>query len=571
MSDRIKKDAKIKLPAKKEQELRQAIDLWAQETPYHDHRNLGSEMKILDVQETSFYIMRLWSQTDHRYVSKAYIPYTGQRILERKYFSESAVDVWAFDYKDPDAFLESSEVDTIDQSQHKEDCFKCRASGKIQCPRCTNGRVNCPNCSGSGTISQEKKVPCSACGGKGYHTRYKTVREPWGNGYHDVRKPYEERCKSCIGEGRVKSYYYETCSRCHGSGKITCSLCSGTAKITCDVCKGKKELLHYYNLNRQLKDNYYSDVYNGLMTSEESDFFLKSLKDADQNLIFEDYDNEGIIKNPELAKIPILGSSIDALLTEAHAQQNAATHILFEKVHIHECPLLFISYSYKEAEYRMFIKQTDGIEIVALDSPIAETLEKLRNEAIAATKMRRFSAAYTKLNKAMHFPQAEQRDKRLFNAVKRRMKNAVEFGIQMSAYVATIFMLILGTYYYREINYVLPWADFANKTSGFWENASWANVLITIALFFLFSIRLRASIPQKFCLLPSLPVRISLGFVIGAVTMTAIALLWAIINFTGIGALLSAAVWGVIYVVIVIIAFIYMILYALISWIIGLF
>ena len=572
MSDIIKKDAKIKLSAKKEQELRQAINLWAQETPYHDHKNLGTELKILEVQETPFYIMRLWSQTDYRYVTKAYTPYTNQTIPERKFFSESDIDVWTFEYDDLNAFTDAEvEVNAITQSKYKADCSKCRASGQIQCPNCTNGQIRCPQCEGSGKITKREEDRCPKCRGQRYFmkNRYETY---YVDGQPKRREiPYRDPCGGCGGTGKITRSYEVTCPKCFGHKTIACPRCNGTAKVICDVCKGHKQLLHYYNINRKLKDNYYSDVYNGLMTAEERDFFLESLKDADQNFIFEDYDNEGIINNPELAAIPLLGSAIESLLNEAHTEQNAGTHILFEKLNIHECPLLFISYSYRDEEYRMFIKQNDGIEIVALDSPIAETFEKLRNEAIAATKMRRFSAAYLKLSKAMHFPQAKQIDRRLFNAVKRRMKNAVEFGIQMSAYIATIGMLILGRYYYQEVNYVLPWVDFVNKPTSFWENTAFANILISIFLFFVYSKRLRKAIPQKFCLLPSLPLRISLGFAVGAVTMTAIAFLWAAINFIGIGALLSTAVWGVIHVTIVILALLFMLIYGLISWIIGLF
>lgn len=571
MSTDFRKANKISLSSSREKQIRQAINVWAAAIPHHTHTNLGDRMTINEVWDTPAYVLRLWSQIDSRWVTEEHQPFAGQSLAEREYFSPLDVNLWAFEYDIPSVFKESTEKARILRSEHLLNCHSCQATGKIRCTNsgCQSGRVACRVCHGSGRVTRERSVRCTTCNGSGKITHYHTVSEPVpGTGqYRSVRKSYQQNCSTCGGSGYRKESYSVSCDTCNGSGHVTCPTCKGTGKVTCTTCQGQKMLYHYLGINRKLYYNFEGFTYNEQMTDEELDFFVESLVDDDQKQIYTKYADPGLINSNEQAALPVLGDSIKRKLDIIHSKASPSQKILFETLHIYECPVTLISYTYQNTPYRLCVKGTDELEIVALESPISESFEALRDGAVSAARARRYGVARTRLKKALMFPQATVREADLLEGIEARMKSAVDFGIQMSAYIATIFMLLFGIYYYEHYNYVLAWADFANKGSGFWGNMPFAVVLITIFLFFIASRKLRNNIPEKFCTQPSLALRLLLGFGVGIITMALVAAAWGLVHFTGIGVLVAGVVCGAIYTLVFAFAFAYM----LISWIIGLF
>ncbi|MDL2228274.1 hypothetical protein LJC30_05235, partial [Odoribacter sp. OttesenSCG-928-L07] len=244
MSDIIKTDKIITLSSARETKIRNAINKWAQNILYHDHRTLGSKLKIIEAYESPFYLMRLWSETDNRFVTETYTSNIPQQIGERKYSSINEVNVWAFNYDIPDAFSKSTETDRIKNSEHLKNCLKCGALGTVTCS-CKTGTVTCPNCKG-GQITKSRDVSCSVCKGKGKINRTIKVTEPtpgWsptssGPKNQTVTKTVSENCKTCRGSGKVKENYSERCPKCNGTAKIVCPTCRGKKVIKCTTCNG---------------------------------------------------------------------------------------------------------------------------------------------------------------------------------------------------------------------------------------------------------------------------------------------------------------------------------------------
>lgn len=78
---------------------------------------------------------------------------------------------------------------------YEHNCNTCKGKGEIKCQKCANG-----------------KVKCNAC-----------------------KNGRKERRELRNGKSRI---FYETCSKCKGTGKLECSNCKGSSYIKCKDCNG---------------------------------------------------------------------------------------------------------------------------------------------------------------------------------------------------------------------------------------------------------------------------------------------------------------------------------------------
>lgn len=124
--------------------------------------------------------------------------------------------------------------------EYYEECYNCRGSGRVVCPRC-NGtgwyKRTCSLCNGTGGHNRTR---CIYCNGKGYEEDL-----TFGTGRHS--------CFACNGTGYVES----DCPRCGGSGyeSEACDIFAadgqGTHMVRCSVCNGTGKII------RTRQESYY--------------------------------------------------------------------------------------------------------------------------------------------------------------------------------------------------------------------------------------------------------------------------------------------------------------------------
>lgn len=109
---------------------------------------------------------------------------------------------------------------------------------------------NCPECQGTGYITTEMQVPCSACNGAGgMEVPGSSIWETCGScggsgmmemGYDEFGSPIMEPCGACGGSGGMEvpgPSEWQTCGSCSGTGTTLdthseeCTNCNGTGQI----------------------------------------------------------------------------------------------------------------------------------------------------------------------------------------------------------------------------------------------------------------------------------------------------------------------------------------------------
>lgn len=109
---------------------------------------------------------------------------------------------------------------------------------------------NCPECQGTGYITTEMQVPCSACNGAGgMEVPGSSIWETCGScggsgmmemGYDEFGSPIMEPCGACGGSGGMEvpgPSEWQTCGSCSGTGTTLdthseeCTNCNGAGQI----------------------------------------------------------------------------------------------------------------------------------------------------------------------------------------------------------------------------------------------------------------------------------------------------------------------------------------------------
>lgn len=220
--------------------LLEEVDSWAKEMEDYGIDNFAETMNVKGLLYRPSYIIRTSSRFESRGLTERTLPYKGEKIGERKYYSLNDVDAWGLDVGKVDSFEEWSKTFNITGSEWVEECVTCRGKGKTACSTCDGkGKESCSSCSGTGkkhcpSCSGKGKTSCSSCSGRGYRvkqeiqTYYDTMDQANRQKMTDVKV----HCSSCGGSGRKK------CSHCGGSGKVNCSVCGGVGTQTCRRCGG---------------------------------------------------------------------------------------------------------------------------------------------------------------------------------------------------------------------------------------------------------------------------------------------------------------------------------------------
>ena len=107
-----------------------------------------------------------------------------------------------------------------------EGCITCSKIGKVQCQKCTaTGVLTCATCQG------RKQINCPQCRGSG-----KTPGSAQQNS-----------CTKCHGDGKVR------CTECAGRGQNKCPICAASGTLKCVKCAGSGWLSHLAHVQMEAR------------------------------------------------------------------------------------------------------------------------------------------------------------------------------------------------------------------------------------------------------------------------------------------------------------------------------
>jgi nitrate reductase cytochrome c-type subunit len=162
-------------------------------------------------------------------------------------------------YPNAEKFERSTKTDDkglVQWADHEEQkCKSCAGTGQTRCTTCIRfdaDAANCPECK----LTQERKVPCRACGGLGH----------WADPLQKVH------CPGCMAAG------FLLCTICGGGGRLKvnsakqwsdCPGCRGTGSYKCGACNGQR-LVETAALKPSLKDAPSAALQKAIAAADES-------------------------------------------------------------------------------------------------------------------------------------------------------------------------------------------------------------------------------------------------------------------------------------------------------------
>lgn len=173
-------------------------------------------------------------------------------------------------------------------------CNKCKGNGEVKCDKCRNGEVKCDK---SGCVNGRIR---------------KTKRE----------------------NGRDRTYY-EECSKCRGSGRITCIKCKGSAWIKCENCNATGVLTEVGEI-KMLTYPQYKAIYPDNIDNEIKEVIEKHC--------------DGGSKYPQLGKI--------TKIERESLKQSTSKKYVWEKYNA-TIPYAKFSISYNDEKFAWFIYGTN--------------------------------------------------------------------------------------------------------------------------------------------------------------------------------------------------------------------
>lgn len=593
MSDKFVYEVDLSGDKKLESSLRKSMNQWAASVPNHPYAKLGDNIQVKQIFYKPAYPVRLQSQFEERGRHEGHEPFANQKFPQRNLFKLSDFRAWDIELPDINDFTDSSLNYIVNGSQHVENCFKCEAKGwitcvtchgakQLTCPSCRGaGETKCSNCSGGGTLR------CNNCSGSGTIRRQVTrSTQVWiperydSNGYkigntgtYTTQTSYDtvsESCSSCNGRGRItcSTCYGDgkiSCKRCGASGKITCGTCSGSGRNTCPICQGKKQLLHYFYVKRDLS---FTDQKTCVIHGEVYDRFPQFLEE------YEHYESNNqfskLQKRIESGQLPEdnhLNEFVDRFINNAHQEATDIHSLKFQQLDIERIDAWEMHYLFKGKKYIMLFVGSDFQVIPGL-SPIYEVSFELWSRAVAAAKARLYSRSRRLLKKAESIGTFEIQDdlEDALDVVESKISDSYKFGTLIGALLSAFLGGFLAYTYFHDVNYVLDYAAFINKSGNWLYDYHPQAMTISFLVLVFFGYRKSLKLWKYYgSAVPGATVRILLS-ALSLILLSVILLIVLVsLNITGITVLLALAFWIAMW-VIKIVVFLAVLFVQLVIW-----
>lgn len=548
------------------------INKWSNSLPHHPFKNFGDKIKVESLHYTPAYPVLLDSQFEKRTKNKQYIPYDNRKIPERKFFGLDEIKVWEWNLKSFDKYTDDEFNYFATGSEHVEDCHQCNAKGWITCTQCHGEKqITCPTCNGTG------KSNCKSCGGNGYEScskchgsgkTYTQCSTCGGSGlvkndgsFTTSRESAYVNCPTCYGNKQIESSCYScggsgkttcrscggsgkiTCSTCNGNGKITCPKCNGSGKNTCPTCQGKQQLLHYFNIKQTLSTNTQEAAMLHQKISAKFPEFKDNWSNYDSELIFNVRKDKITLDN--LPKNTHLDSLFKRHLEKADALCDNSQKILFQDLDIRKIDVWLLNYTFEGRTY-YFTFYGKNHTIIPGSNPISEFSSKLVNEAYQAAKSRSYVKAYRTTKKSKDIGIYEQKNIVTNQLAKLREKIAEPYllGGNIGGMFAALIIGCIALTYFKNINFVLPWAEFINRPTNFLFNIHpWAMSIVTAWLIYKTGKSSGKLANKIFGVRKGSYLRLSLGIITALILSTLTVGIILLINTTGITIVLGLLGW----------------------------
>ncbi|HJT79082.1 MAG TPA: hypothetical protein VJ739_17935 [Gemmataceae bacterium] len=307
------------LPSEK---VKQAVNRWSA-AGFFRVPNMGGRITVNQVVPQSSYTVRLWSEYEHRAVSRASKPYHGEPTDDRG----TPPHPWDIPVHRPRDFEDRTEQTPVPHTEAVESCGSCLGMGI----------VNCGACQGMGQVN------CSFCNGTGYRERTVTRTDTGPDGAPTTRtETVRDNC-TCFG------------------GKVNCPTCSGRGKVQCGPCAGTGRVKTYDLLTVKFSVAERCEVLNA------TDVPAHLLKGASGTVRVEE-------NGERLEQFAPVAAEVDAkaqgLLLEAQADR-PDTRLLFQRLHVEEVPVQEVRYWFGGPPLRRLWVYGDEAKVHAPDAPWA--------------------------------------------------------------------------------------------------------------------------------------------------------------------------------------------------------
>lgn len=451
MSEKYPRHQSLPIDDAARNKVKDLVNAYASRSEGHPFGNYGDEIILQKYELEPIYVEHLHSQYDTRPVNDKQYPYRGGDIYNRRFYKPSEVDVWSYNLLTTDKFVHNGKSFEVPGSHHAETCTRCSGSGKVFCPTCGgDGRVICSDCDGSGQIQKSEQ-------------RYEVT------GYNVYSDGHREAVY-----GHRTHYYYVTCSRCGGNGRVECRQCHGHGKIMCSVCEGNGKNVHCFAIDQELSDKVSSQYFYTDNVSKIAEIVDQKNNYRGNHLFHE---RRTAISKGVFTEESEIGAQLDTFIGKHASDTHSRRRILFQEADIYRVDVWFVQYTYKGRTYTGCITSALGEErFYAGVSPITELADKWLKEA----KKKVGGVGTIKARKLL-----EQVEK-----LKVYGRTDVHFGIEsrVNTHLNTLYntgndlmfwlIALAGTpflfNFYNELNPVLRYAHFLNDPK--WAPYGWVAV-----------------------------------------------------------------------------------------------
>ena len=445
--------------AEEEDRFRKLMNKWACSIKGYNRRKFGDELKILDVWDTPIYVSSLDFQCDMRIIEHVYKNYNNEMLEPRTVFTENDFNRW--DVCDaPKPFTDGEASFWVPGSRHIEKCVTCNGTKTMKCTSCDNGQLTCVRCNGYRKIKKigYRTVPCKHCKGTGYQI----INE--SSFTNSVTVDKSKPCMYCHdGENQESYEYYDTCTKCGGTGTTACPICHGTGGITCTTCEGTGKLLYYWVVRQKaLAANRKTFIMPYMLSDNDVDKYMAAYDRTDGKLVFKQC-NDGISYNKdEFDQQDFTGEAL-LKLTE-NLKNTEKTHIVYNEFSTIEIEAKTVKYELDGKEY-MCVLQGETWDIFSVKSPISDFMDEIKKDVISLSERGRIGKAWTLTKRLLQFPQAGENELNVKERLEECLKNATVLGKKLSIiiFLLAIFPIFIAQYNNSDYIIVSQWTHWIDN------------------------------------------------------------------------------------------------------------
>lgn len=439
---------KTSFSSSEEKRFRKIFNDWAASIKGYDRKNIGNDIKILEVWDSPLYRGLLKTQYDNRILENVHERLSGRSLPGKAPVHESQIDRWSLvDF--PKEFTSKNSYIRIEGSEYVNGCHTCSATGKVVCPKC----------GGKGTVEHKivNKVACSSCDGRGYTTKmvtYTSRELVWNystqkNYYKDVTRQREERvhCRHCNGSGKVESISYQT---------VRCGYCSATGRVSCDTCGGEGRLFRRWRLNHTLYVKKHVDYrFPTQIAIDEVSKMIKLLDDSTPWRVVERVrvENENF-KAAALGSREVVGGMLSRLPDRVEHPQN--TVACFSDVEVCECEAKTVIYELEGIRFTCLLVGSEW-KLFTVTSPVSKRMDDLKEMVNNYCSKRQYGKAWAALQKVNKYPQAGSNEAYMQEQLEERMSLVTRLGANLSIVISAVLVAPLLYVLYGEYGFLAPW------------------------------------------------------------------------------------------------------------------